>query len=292
MVGRLCVCFSLLQILSQSRYGYWFFTSENCGELFPCPELCDAVPTYQDACNNTLRSCVGRNNIQLRCYVGRKSSLRVLWYNVQVLNEDETVPLVDPAATVQAGEVFTASSVGYWWCGRVKTQAECLSSIPAVHLYRCDCNNDVICRRTRTCSRDRFCSSARGVLCMSTTTIIPYQMSTTESVNGGPLPTKIPAADSFLENPPATKTVNIPGHQTRDGHSVTTTTIPLHPSVTLTAGHGKDTEIRASSGGSGAIQLLIYTVGPVVALVSIAIVLVLLTCVGCVRYRKNKLRGE
>ena len=127
---------------------------------------------------------------------------------------------------------------------------------------------------------------------MSTTTIIPYQMSTTESVNGGPLPTKIPAADSFLENPPATKTVNIPGHQTRDGHSVTTTTVPLHPSVTLTAGHGKDTEIRASSGGSGAIQLLIYTVGPVVALVSIAIVLVLLTCVGCVRYRKSKLRGE
>jgi hypothetical protein len=94
------------------------------------------------------------------------------------------------------------------------------------------------------------------------------------------------------KTPPPTKTASIPA---QDEHSVTTATnVLLHPSFTLTTSsdRGKDNEIRANPAGSSIVQLLTYIVGPVVALIAISIVIVLLTCVCCLRYKNNKLRGR
>ena len=252
---------------------------------------------------------MGRSKIELRCSVnvrGARISGSIQWYNTSALSDDGTAPRVEPVADLQRRRI-SVSTEGYWWCGvtdeALMTQQQRCTSVPALHLYQCICR-DIdfvtfrgICPSTVNenlrCNRQpSTCRLRQTLLCLSTTVLSMHPpVMATETASSAT--TKNPLLQPLkTKTPPPTKTASVSSHQTRDEHGViTTTNVLLHPSFTLTTSDRKDNEIRANPAGSSIVQLLTYIVGPVVALIAISIVIVLLTCVCCLRYKKNKLRG-
>ena len=251
---------------------------------------------------------MGRNNVRLNCAVDGASNRDVRWYSVQDL-EDGIVPSRTPAVASGSQISVSSSDVGFWWCSVVRetSDAEKCSTVAALHIYECICNDDLqidrVCpantRRSGVCTLalSSVCRTSQTLLCVTSTQLplLPtLQPSTSaakalETANDHFPTTHISTATKTLgiSHQASTSTTVLfqSNHRTTPGHAITTATAMLpQPSGTSDT----DNETRVHGLGLGMVQLLLYIVGPVVAFVAVSIVLLLLILICCLHYRRNK----
>lgn len=227
------------------------------------------------------------------------------WYSVQELNSDGTIPLAETSANQDTARMtvnLSSENQGYWWCSSdntTKKKNERCQTITALHLYPCTCNSITltvfqrICPASRSpmiCARQAQCRSGQSLLCLSTTQL-SISPSTTEALSyetasaSSTISTLLYQSETQLETQKTTLTPT-------SGHSSVTTThtllLPTPSSSPPTPPDGKKNETKANESSSNTVQLLLYIVGPLVVLTALSVVSMILCCILCLQYKKNK----